>query len=250
MIEIINLTKKFGKFTAVDNLSLSIGKGELFGFLGPNGAGKTTTIKMLTGLMIPTNGTAAISGYDIQKQSSQAKQIIGFIPDRPYVYEKLTGGEFLEFIARLYKIDTAVFQKKIDEFMELFELSQWKNELIESYSHGMKQKLVMSAALIHSPSILIIDEPMVGLDPKSARLVKEIFKNLAGKGITVLISTHSMELVEKICTRIGIIHHGRLIALGSMEELKKQAKSKASHLEDIFLELTGVPDLEEVVKYI
>lgn len=250
MIELINLTKKFGNFTAVENLSLSVSKGEIFGFLGPNGAGKTTTLKMLTGLMIPSNGTAKISGYDIQKEPIKAKQAVGFIPDRPYIYEKLTGSEFLEFIARIYKIDPSFFYKRIDELLDLFELTQWKNELVESYSHGMKQKLVMASALIHNPSVLIIDEPMVGLDPKSAKLVKEIFKNLARKGVAVLISTHSMELVEMVCNRIAIINHGKLIALGTMDELKNQAKSSTSHLEDIFLELTGVPDLAEAIKHL
>jgi len=250
MIKITNLTKIFGKLTAVDNLSLEIEKGELFGFLGPNGAGKTTTLKMLTGLMIPTSGSALIGGYDIQKNRINAKQIIGYVPDRPYVYEKLTGKEFLEFIARIYRMDLKIASTKINELLELFELKKWENELIESYSHGMKQKVVMCSSLIHNPSVLIIDEPMVGLDPKSTKLVKEIFINLASKDITVLISTHSMDLVEKICTRIGIINHGKLITLGTMEEIKKQAKSQSSHLEDIFLELTGVSDIANVINHI
>lgn len=256
MIEIVNLTKRFGNLVAVDKLNLRVEKGEIFGFLGPNGAGKTTTIKMLTGLLIPDEGFTKVEGYDVQKDPIKAKSIIGFIPDRPYLYEKLTGKEFMEFIANIYEVVGKNVEKRIEELFEMFELTKWKDELIESYSHGMRQKLIMSSALLHNPSVYIIDEPMVGLDPKSAKIVKEIFQNLAKKGNTIFLSTHSMEIVEKICSRIGIIQNGKLIALGTMEELKTMAKTSdqaslgAKNLEDIFLELTGSPDLVDVVKYI
>lgn len=267
MIETINLTKRFGSLVAVDRLNLKVESGEIFGFLGPNGAGKTTTIKMLTGLLIPDEGVALIDGLDVQKEPIKAKSIIGFIPDRPYLYEKLTGKEFLEFIAGVYEVDKNV-EKRIEELFEMFELTKWKDELIESYSHGMRQKLVMSSALLHNPLIYIIDEPMVGLDPKSAKIVKEIYQNLAKKGKTIFLSTHSMEIVEKICNRVGIIQNGKLIALGTIEELKTKAKTSrprptghlpeagrgtpagCPNLEDIFLELTGSSDLTDVVRYI
>jgi ABC-2 type transport system ATP-binding protein len=250
MIELINVTKKFGKFTAVDNVSLHIKKGEIFGFLGPNGAGKTTTIKMMIGLLKITSGNILIGGYDIKVNPIEVKKIIGFIPDRPYIYDKLTGKEFLEFIAGIYKVDGVKRDKKIEELLELFELKDWANELIESYSHGMKQKLVLAANLLHNPKVFIIDEPMVGLDPKSARIVKEIFINLGKSGVTLFISTHSLEIVEALCDNIGIIQNGKIIAEGTMSELKKLAKTKVSNLEDLFLSLTGAPDLTDVIRYL
>ncbi|MEK6646675.1 MAG: ABC transporter ATP-binding protein [Candidatus Firestonebacteria bacterium] len=250
MIQTIGLTKKFGKVVAVDHLDLCVESGEMFGFLGPNGAGKTTTIKMLTGLLIPNEGKVLIDGYDIQIDPIAAKKIIGFIPDRPFVYEKLTGREFLNFIAGMYGINNKATSLRIEEFLELFELKDWGDELIEAYSHGMKQKVVMIASLLHNPKVLIIDEPMVGLDPKSARLVKSIFQNLAKSGITLFVSTHSLELVEKLCNRIGIIQNGKLIALGTMEELRMLSKTTEKDLEDIFLKLTGATDLTEIIKVI
>ncbi|MFH1825297.1 MAG: ABC transporter ATP-binding protein [Candidatus Firestonebacteria bacterium] len=242
MIKLINVTKKFGEFTAVDNISLSIKKGEIFGFLGPNGAGKTTTIKMMTGLLKITSGNISIGGYDLEINPIEVKKIIGFIPDRPYIYDKLTGKEFLEFMAGIYKVDKVKRDKKMDELFELFELKDWADELIESYSHGMKQKLVLSANLLHEPKVFIIDEPMVGLDPKSARIVKEIFINLGKSGITLFISTHSLEIVESLCDNICIIQKGRIIAKGTISELRKSAKAEVSNLEDLFLSLTGAPD--------
>lgn len=250
MIKITGLIKKFGKFTAVDNISIEVKKGQIFGFLGPNGAGKTTTIKMMTGLLKIDSGNIVIGGYDIAKNLIEVKKIIGFIPDRPYLYDKLTGKEFLNFISGIYKIDTREKDKRICELLELFELTGWEDELIESYSHGMKQKLVMASNIIHNPQVFIIDEPMVGLDPKSARIVKEIFLDLRKKGITLFISTHSLEIVESLCDNIGIIQRGKIIAEGTMDELRKQAKAESSNMEDIFLSLTGAPDLSEVIRYI
>lgn len=243
MIEIINLTKKFRDFTAVDRLTLSVKPGEIFGFLGPNGAGKTTTLKLLMGLLKPTSGKTLINGNDIQENPREVKRITGYIPDRPYLYDKLTGYEFLKFVTAIYEVRENI-ESQIDRYLEMFELMPVKHHLIESYSHGMKQKLVLSAALLRQPRVLIIDEPMVGLDPRSARLVKEIFTDLSGNGVTVFLSTHSLELVEKLCHRIGIIQTGRLVALGTMKELKDQARQEAGNLEDIFLSLTGAGDTE------
>ncbi len=250
MIELKNLVKKYGKFTAVENLSITVKKGEIFGFLGPNGAGKTTTIKIMTGLLKPTSGEALVGGFDIQKDPVSVKKIIGFIPDRPYIYEKLTGKEFLDFIAGVFKLDKTSSKRKAAELLALFEIDKWGDELIESYSHGMKQKLVMASNILHDPEIYIIDEPMVGLDPKSAKIVREMFLDLKKAGKTLFISTHSLEIVESLCDTIGIIQNAGLIAKGSMEELRASSKSGSRNLEDIFLSLTGAPDLAGVLNYI
>ena len=237
MIKLINLTKIFGKLTAVDHINLDVNNGEIFGFLGPNGAGKTTTIKMMAGLLQPSGGSALINGYDIQQEPLRAKSITGFIPDRPFLYEKLTATEYLHFVARLF--DMSEPNNKIRELLDLFGLNDWANELIEHFSHGMKQRLVMASALLHKPKILVVDEPMVGLDPRGARLVKDIFKDLATKGVTVFMSTHTLEVVEQMCTRVAIINRGKIIAEGSVEDLGRMARMPESHLEPIFLRLTG-----------
>lgn len=247
MIQIQNLSKRFREIEAISNLSLSIPAGEIFGFLGPNGAGKTTTIKIMTGLLRASSGSVCISRFDINKDPIEVKKIIGFIPDRPFIYEKLTGIEFLRFIAGIYRVRFCEI-KGIYELLELFELSKWLNELIESYSHGMKQKLVIASCLLHNPKVIIIDEPMVGLDPKSARIVKQLFKNLSRDGTTIFLSSHSLEIVEKICDRIGIIEEGRLIALGTMDSLREESKTTSPTLEDIFLKLTGAWDVLKVVE--
>lgn len=247
-LELTSLTKRYDGLTAVDQLSLSVSPGEIMGLLGPNGAGKTTTVKMLTGLMIPTSGTAKIFGYDLQQDPVNAKQRLGYVPDRPYLYEKLTGREFLHFVAGLYHVSVDQLNKRSHELLHLFELTRWQDELIESYSHGMRQKLVLTSALIHQPPVLIIDEPMVGLDPKGAKIVKEIFKTLAQQGTAILLSTHSMELVEHLCHRIAILQGGCLIALGSLQDLKQQAKQDNAHLEDLFLQLTGSAQLSDVIQ--
>jgi len=237
MIKLINLTKKYGKLIAVNSINLDIAQGEVFGFLGPNGAGKTTTIRMMAGLLQPTSGSAIINDFDVQKEPLKAKLITGFIPDRPYLYEKLTATEFMHFVARLYDMSDA--NKKIEDLLDLFGLPEWKNELIENFSHGMKQRLVMASALLHDPKVLVVDEPMVGLDPRGARLVKDIFRKLASEGVTVFMSTHTLEIVEQMCTRVAIINKGDIIAEGSVEDLGRMARMENSHLEPIFLKLTG-----------
>ncbi len=241
MLEIINLRKKYGKFEALKGISLSVKKGEIYGFLGPNGAGKTTTIKIITGLLLPTSGDVLVGGFSILKEPLKAKALMGIIPDRPFIYEKLTGREFLTFVGSLYGYTEKEITREIDRYLEIFELKEWQNELIESYSHGMKQRLVMVAAFIHHPQIIIVDEPMVGLDPKGARLIKKTFWKLAReRGITIFMSTHSLEVAEEMCDRIGIIDHGELIAEGTVDHLRKLAGSSVSErLEDIFLRLTG-----------
>jgi ABC-2 type transport system ATP-binding protein len=239
MIKLVNLTKQYGRLTAVDNIQLEVAPGEVFGFLGPNGAGKTTTIKMIAGLLQPTSGTALINGYDVQREPLKAKSLCGFIPDRPFVYEKLTAAEFLHFVAALYAMDNVKTRLRIAELLELFGLNDWSDELVENFSHGMKQRLVMSSALLHDPQVLVVDEPMVGLDPRGARLVKDIFRNLASRGVTVFMSTHTLEIVEQMCTRMAIINKGTIIAEGSVEELGRMASMPDSHLEPIFLKLTG-----------
>jgi len=222
---------------AVNNISLSVAQGEIFGFLGPNGAGKTTTIKMMAGLLQPTAGSILINGNDIQKEPLKAKSITGFIPDRPFLYEKLTAVEFMRFVAELYGMHD--FDGRIHDLLDLFGLSEWMTELVENFSHGMKQRLVMASALLHTPKVLIVDEPMVGLDPRGARLVKDIFKDLASKGVAIFMSTHTLEIVEQVCTRVAIINQGRIIADGSVEDLGRMARMEESHLEPIFLKLTG-----------
>jgi ABC-2 type transport system ATP-binding protein len=237
MIKLVNLTKKYGKLTAVKNVNLEVRAGEVFGFLGPNGAGKTTTIKMMAGLLQPTSGSALIGGFDVQQEPLKAKAVTGFIPDRPFLYEKLTAAEFMLFVSRLYDMNEP--GKGIQELLELFGLSDWKDELIENFSHGMKQRLVMASALLHKPRVLVVDEPMVGLDPRGARLVKDLFRDLAKTGVTVFMSTHTLEIVESMCTRVAIINKGELIAEGSVEDLASLARMPQSHLEPIFLKLTG-----------
>ncbi len=238
MIELTNLTKLYRGLRAVDNLTLRIGKGIVFGFLGPNGAGKTTTIKMMAGVLKPTAGQVVIDGIDIARDPSEAKRRVGFVPDQPFVYEKLTGREFLQFVAGLYGLNhVQSLNGNINELLELFELSHWSDELIESFSHGMKQRLVMCAALLHDPEVIVVDEPMVGLDPKGARLVKDIFRKQAQKGRTIFMSTHSLEVAQEVCQEIAIIQAGKIIATGTAEELKKQA-GVDGNLENIFLKLT------------
>jgi ABC-2 type transport system ATP-binding protein len=239
MIELRALSKNYGRFTAVDQLTLEVPKGELFGFLGPNGAGKTTTLRMIAGILQPTAGTVVIGGEDIQQNPEAAKAKLGFVPDRPYVYEKLTGAEFLRFVAALFGQEGASVERRIDELLELFELTPWKDELTESYSHGMRQKLLISSALVHRPEVVVVDEPMVGLDPKSARTLKDLLRAFVQRGGTVLMSTHTLEVAEAMCDRIAIVHHGRLAAAGTMEDLRRETASEGLTLERLFLKLTG-----------
>ncbi|HUJ17985.1 MAG TPA: ABC transporter ATP-binding protein [Nitrospirota bacterium] len=237
MIKLINLTKQYGTLTAVNGIDLEVPEGQVFGFLGPNGAGKTTTIKMIAGLLQPTGGSALVGGYDVQRQPLKAKFITGFIPDRPFLYEKLTATEFLYFVSTLYDMKDP--KPRIAELLDLFGLNEWADELVENFSHGMKQRLVMASALLHRPKVLVVDEPMVGLDPRGARLVKDIFKDLAATGVTVFMSTHTLEIVEQMCTRVAIINRGGIIAQGSVEDLARMASMPDSHLEPVFLRLTG-----------
>jgi ABC-2 type transport system ATP-binding protein len=239
VIRLHQLTKCYGRFTAVDRIDLAVPSGELFGFLGPNGAGKTTTFRMIAGILRPTSGTVEVGGIDINRRPLEAKARLGFIPDRPFVYDKLTGAEFLRFAAALYGQEGAVVERRIDELLELFDLSRWKNELTESYSHGMRQKLIISGALVHRPEVIVVDEPMVGLDPRSARLLKDLFRQFVNRGGTVLMSTHTLEVAETMCDRIAILHGGRIVASGNMSELQEQTSSEALGLEDVFLKLTG-----------
>jgi ABC-2 type transport system ATP-binding protein len=239
VIRLTELTKRYGKFTAVDGISLHVPRGELFGLLGPNGAGKTTTMRMIAGILQPTSGSVTVGGVDMLARPLEAKARIGFIPDRPFVYDKLTGGEFLRFAAALYGQDGAVVERRIDELLELFDLTPWKDELTESYSHGMRQKLIICGALVHRPELIVVDEPMIGLDPKSARLLKDLFRQFVDRGGTVLMSTHTLEIAEVMCDRIAIVYKGRIAAHGTMTELRQQTESGDMSLEDLFLKLTG-----------
>ena len=238
MIEIKNLTKKFGDVVAVRKLDLKVKKGELFVLLGPNGAGKTTTIKLITGLLRPTEGEIWVGGYSVEREYMMAKRIIGYIPDTPYLYEKLSAREFLNFIQDIYEVEG---RNKVEELLELFHLQDEADRLIEEYSHGMKQKVAIASALIHNPKVLIIDEPLVGLDPRSARLLKDILRENVRNGMTVFLSTHTLPLAEELSHRIGIINESRLIAVGTLEELRKQAKIYGN-LEEVFLRLTEEED--------
>jgi ABC-2 type transport system ATP-binding protein len=239
MIELKDLTKTYGTYLAVDRLNLRIGKGEIFGFIGPNGAGKTTTIKMMGGVMAPTAGRVVIAGIDMQAEPETAKRKIGFIPDRPYLYEKLTGLEFMKFTADIYGVPENRVREKSAATLQAFSLSDWSDELIESYSHGMKQRLIMAAALLHDPEVLIVDEPMVGLDPLAIIMVKDLFKRLAADGVTIFMSTHTLKVAEDICDRIGVIARGRLIASGTTADLQREANVTANDLEQVFLTLTA-----------
>ena len=247
VLVIEGLTKKFGNFKAVDNINLAVKRGEIFGFLGPNGAGKTTTIKMIAGLLKPDAGQIFINEHSLADHSRQCKQDTGYIPDRPFLFEKLTGHEFLQFIASLYNLVPETFSRNTAHYIKLFDLQDWQHHLIESYSHGMRQKLIITSVFMLNPPLIVVDEPMVGLDPKSARIVKELFKNHAARGSTIFLSTHSLEIAEELCDRIGIILQGRLRAIGNLNDLQLEAKMEHTDLEEIFLELTGAYELQEII---
>ena len=239
MIKLIQLTKKYGEFTAVGGIDLEVPRGELFGFLGPNGAGKTTTLRMIAGILRPTGGRVEIGGVDIATNPVVAKMKLGFIPDRPFIYEKLTGGEFLKFVAGLYDQRGPSVEHRARELLALFDLEEWRDELVESYSHGMRQKLIISSAFVHRPEVIVVDEPMVGLDPKAARILKDLFREYCNRGHTIMMSTHTLEVAEAMCDRIGIIQSGRIRAHGTMADLQQHASGGGAGLEDIFLKLTG-----------
>lgn len=238
MIQAIDLTKKFGNKSAVDHLELDIKQGEFFCFLGPNGAGKTTTIKMLTGLVRPTSGRALLGGHDIQTDPVEAKKLLSFVPDSPYLYDKLTPVEFMAFVGQLYDMDAATIRAAIPQLIEQFNLQEFHNQMIQGLSHGTRQRIAIAAALLHDPKIFIIDEPMVGLDPRSARMVKDTLKQRARNGCTMFLSTHLLSVAEELADRIGIISHGKLIAVGSLDEIRKKHK-RNGQLEELFLELTA-----------
>src|SRR5438552_5872741 len=237
MIELIDVTKRYGTKLAVDRLSLTVEQGELFAFLGPNGAGKTTTIKMLCGLLFPSSGTVQVGGFDLIAHGDQARALISYVPDQPFLYEKLTGREFLQFTADLYGMPPDRSREKIAEVIDLFRLDDFADDLTERYSHGMRQRTVFAAALVHEPKLLIADEPTVGLDPKSIRELKTLLRRLADGGMTVFLSTHTLDIAQELADRIGIIDHGRLIGCGTMRELQKQASSDGN-LEELFLKIT------------
>src|SRR5512132_3665778 len=238
MIELRALTKRYGTFTAVNNIDLTVPRGELFGFLGPNGAGKTTTLRMIAGILRPTAGTVHIGGIDLAAQPIAAKSKLGFIPDRPFIYEKLTGAEFLRFVAGLYNQDGPQVEHRARELLALFDLEEWRDELVESYSHGMRQKLIISSAFVHRPEVIVVDEPMVGLDPKAARILKDLFREYVRRGHTIMMSTHTLEVAETLCDRIGIIQHGKIRAVGTIQDLRDESTGGGG-LEEIFLKLTG-----------
>jgi len=247
MIELERLTKRYGAFTAVDDLSLQVARGEIFGFLGPNGAGKTTTIRMMMGLLQPTEGRIRLGGFDLGEQPIEAKRLSGFVPDRPFLYEKLTAVELLRFCADLYEVPATLRDARLEKLLGIFDLSEWAGELIESYSHGMKQRLAFAAALLHEPQLLVVDEPMVGMDPRGARVLRSLLRSLALGGTTLFLSTHSLEVAEALCDRIGIIQSGKLIAIGTLDELRSRA-GDARRLEEVFLKLTGAEDLLDVIE--
>ncbi|HQE84350.1 MAG TPA: ABC transporter ATP-binding protein [Candidatus Hydrogenedentes bacterium] len=238
MIETKDLSKRFGTKTAVDRLNLRIEAGEFFCFLGPNGAGKTTTIKLLTGLLKPTSGEAVIGGHDIQREHVAAKQLLGYIPDMPFLYEKLTGREFMRFVAGLYQVPEEIASIRTGELLDLFEIRDVGDQLIEDYSHGMRQKLSFASCFLHDPKVVVVDEPWVGLDPKNIRFVKNFLREKTRDGVTIFMSTHSLSVIEETADRIGIIHNGRLLHTGSLSEIKALSRNPGS-LEDVFLELTN-----------
>jgi ABC-2 type transport system ATP-binding protein len=246
VIAVTALVKRYGSFTAVDGVTLDVQPGEIHGFLGPNGAGKTTTIRMIAGLLKPTDGRILVNGHDLASEPEAAKASLGFIPDRPFIYEKLTAGEFLRFHAGLYGINGNGVDDRIREMLDLFELARWRDELVEAFSHGMKQRLVMSAAFLHRPRAVLVDEPMVGLDPRGARLIKDVFRRMASRGVAILMSTHTLEVAQEMCDRISIILKGRIIASGTVDDLRRLAGSADEQLTPVFLKLTGGSGLQEI----
>jgi ABC-2 type transport system ATP-binding protein len=247
VITLEQLTKTYGSFTAVDALDLEVPAGELFGFLGPNGAGKTTTLRMIAGILRPTAGRVMIGGIDVVRQPNDAKARLGYIPDRPFIYEKLTGMEYLRFVAGLFGQQGPQVEHRGRELLGLFDLEDWRDELVESYSHGMRQKLIISGAFVHRPEVIVVDEPMVGLDPKAARTLKDLFREYTRRGNTIMMSTHTLEVAQTMCDRIAIIQRGVIAAAGTMDELRRDAEAGTDGLEDIFLRLTGETAARDLV---
>jgi len=246
LIEGRQLTKRFEDFVAVDGIDFRVEPGEAFGFLGPNGAGKTTSIRMIAGLLRPDEGRIVVNGHDLAREPEAAKASLGFIPDRPFIYDKLTAGEFLRFHGGLYGMDGGDTDVRINEMLEIFELGRWQHELVESFSHGMKQRLVMSAAFLHRPTAVLVDEPMVGLDPRGARLIKDIFRLMASRGVAILMSTHTLEVAQEMCDLISIILKGKIIAHGTVADVRAMAGTPDEELTPVFLKLTGGGALQEI----
>ncbi len=238
VIELVHLVKKFGDLVAVNNVTLTIPRGEFFAMLGPNAAGKTTTLKILAGLMKPTSGNARVCGFDVQTQPLEARRRIAYVPDFPFLYEKLTAREFFRFIGQLFQMDDAPVAASAHELIGRFHLGEFAGLPLESLSHGTRQRVAIVSALLHGPEVFVIDEPMVGLDPQHARVVKDVLKERSRAGMTVLMSTHELGVAEEMADRIGIIHGGKLIAVGTRDELRKQSGASGP-LEDVFLALTA-----------
>ena len=238
MIELDQLVKNFGDLVAVKDVSLKIGRGEFFALLGPNAAGKTTLMKLLTGLIKPTAGRALICGFDVQSQPLEARQRLAYVPDFPFLYDKLTAWEFFRFTGQMFRLDPARIEKNAQELVARFHLAEFADRTLEGLSHGTRQRIAIVSALLHDPEVFVIDEPMVGLDPQHARIVKDVLKERSLAGVTVLVSTHQLSIAEEMADRIGIIHGGKLIAVGTREELRKQSGASGA-LEEIFLSLTA-----------
>jgi len=248
LIQTSHLIKRYGDKVAVNDVSFEVYGGEVFGFLGPNGAGKTTTIKMIVGLLQPTAGTVKVAGHDVQAQPMLSKAASGYVPDTPNLYAKLSGRELLRFVGDLYNLDRQQTARRIDELLKTFDLTAAADDTVDSYSHGMQQKASLAAALMHDPKVLVLDEPTVGLDPKSARLIKDILRQMADRGAAVMLSTHILEIAERMCDRIGIINKGQLVAVGTMDELRTLDQTGEASLEDIFLGLTGGAEEAEIAE--
>lgn len=247
-VELNNVTKKYGELTAVNNMNLTINKGEIFALLGPNGSGKSITLKMLLGLVQPSSGSVNVLGLDVKKDPLLVKQQVGYVPESPNIYEFLTGIEYLDFIGDIYGIPAAEKKQRITEYLKALQLEGREGDLINSYSDGMKKKISLISAFLHKPKLLILDEPLNALDPRSARIVKDFLHELKLQGVTTILSTHVLEIAQAVCDRIGIMYQGQLMALGNMEELRQKASLPGSGLEDIFLKLTGTEDLRAVVE--
>jgi ABC-2 type transport system ATP-binding protein len=246
MIAVCDLVKQYGAFTAVDHVNITVNPGEIHGFLGPNGAGKTTTLRMIAGLLKPTAGRVIVNGHDLARDPEAAKASLGFIPDRPFIYDKLTASEFLHFHGGLYGLEGPGLTDRVHEMLDLFELRRWENELIESFSHGMKQRVVMCAAFLHRPRAVAVDEPMVGLDPRGARLIKDVFRRMGENGVAILMSTHTLEVAQEVCHRLSIINKGRIVATGTVDEVRALSGGEDDHLTAVFLKLTGGSALQEI----
>lgn len=238
MIKLSNVSKHYGSFEAVKNLSLEVPPGSIFAFLGLNGAGKTTTIRMMTGILQPTQGSIYIGGYNLHSDTNEAKRLVGYVPDRPHLYPKLTGREFLHFMSQLYRTDPAEAERRIDSVLEEYSMTAWQDSLIEGYSHGMKQRIAMCGALVHNPRVLIVDEPMVGLDPHGSHELKQAFKRYAKAGITVFLSTHTLSVAEELADNIAIIHRGSILTKGTLDDIREITSEHSAGLEQMFLQLT------------